>query len=79
MLGVLASHADPATASTLQAAGAANPRLAALQAQLAQQHMALWGTMLARDAGRQVQPVVQPDPGDRRFSGAEWQASTLFD
>ena len=79
ILGVLASRADPGTAATIQGAGAANPRLAALQGQLVQQHMALWGSMLARDAGTQVQPVVHPDPGDRRFSGAEWQASTHFD
>ncbi len=79
ILGVLASRADPATATAIQGAGAANPRLAALQEELVKQHVALWGTMLARDAGREVQPVVHADPGDRRFSGAEWQASTHFD
>ncbi len=79
ILEALASRTDPGMASTLQGAGAANPRLAELQGQLVQQHMALWGAMLARDAGTQVQSVVQPDPGDRRFSGAEWQASTHFD
>jgi len=81
-LNALTSRADPGMAAGLQrAVAASSPKLAALQAQLSQQHLALWSAMMARDAGKGVQPVVlaRPEPGDRRFASTEWQASTHFD
>jgi len=78
-LNVLASRTDPEISARLQTSAANAPRLAALQAQLSQQHLALWAAMIGRDGGAQAQPLVRADPGDRRFAGAEWQASTHFD
>ena len=78
-LNFLASRADPSIASGVHAAGASAPRLAQLQAQLAQQHRALWAAMMARDAGQDAEPVTRPEPGDRRFSGADWSSSTHYD
>jgi polyhydroxyalkanoate synthase subunit PhaC len=78
-LNILACQADPTIAQQIRGAETGSPELAALQAQLVQQHLALWSSMLARDAGKQVQPIARADNGDRRFSGAEWSTSPHFD
>ncbi|THF66825.1 class I poly(R)-hydroxyalkanoic acid synthase [Pseudothauera nasutitermitis] len=52
---------------------------AALQKELAEKHMALWSSMLARTKDEPAQAVVQPQPGDRRFSAPEWAESPVFD
>jgi len=70
---------EPDTVARLQSAVALSPKLVALQAQLQQQHAALWSSMLMRDSGSTAEPVARPDPGDRRFAGVEWQASGHFD
>ena len=77
LLKALVPGADSEAAS--KSAAALSPKLAALQSQLQQQHAALWASMLGREARGSVDPVVRAEPGDRRFSGAEWQASPHFD
>jgi polyhydroxyalkanoate synthase len=54
-------------------------KLAALQAGCLQQHAALWHSMLTRQAGGHAEPVVSPEPGDRRFSSTEWLRNPWFD
>lgn len=50
-----------------------------LQQQFADRHAALWSSMLAREPGKPLQPVVMAEPGDKRFSGEEWSASPVYD
>lgn len=60
-------------------AAAQSGRVAALQADYARQLGALWAAMVARQQGGEYAPVVSPEPGDRRFSGAEWSDNIYFD
>ncbi len=50
-----------------------------LQQSFAEQHAALWHTMLQRKPGEKTPAVVAPPPGDRRFEAPEWQDSPFFD
>ncbi|MFC5768248.1 PHA/PHB synthase family protein [Thauera sinica] len=50
-----------------------------MQKTFAEQHTALWSSMLARKPGEPTEPVAQPEPGDRRFASPEWQESPIFD
>lgn len=52
---------------------------AKLQKDFAEKHAALWSAMLGRKQGAAGEPVVQPEPGDRRFSAPEWSESPVFD
>ncbi len=58
----------------------ANPeKLAEAQTALAQDYLALMETTSRRLKGEAVQPVVEPDKGDRRFSDDDWTSNVLFD
>ncbi len=50
-----------------------------LQKTFAERHAALWSSMLQRQPGQASEPVVSPEPGDRRFSAPEWSESPLYD
>jgi len=52
---------------------------ASLQGELAAQHAALWQAMLLRQSGEAAEPMVKPEPGDRRFSAPEWGESPIYD
>ncbi|MEA3011500.1 MAG: poly[(R)-3-hydroxyalkanoate] polymerase subunit PhaC [Sphingomonadales bacterium] len=39
----------------------------------------LWGTAARRAAGQQVEPVIAPERGDRRFGDAAWSEDPVFD
>jgi polyhydroxyalkanoate synthase len=72
--------------NTQQTAGAAAPsvladtqQLASLQKSFFEQQSQLWNSMLLRAKGDPVTPVVQPEPGDRRFTSPEWQSIPMFD
>ncbi|OGA01411.1 MAG: class I poly(R)-hydroxyalkanoic acid synthase [Betaproteobacteria bacterium RIFCSPLOWO2_02_FULL_62_17] len=55
-------------------------RLAAVQADYYQKHLALWHSFLGGgDGSSQAAPAVMPAKGDRRFSGGEWASSPYFD
>ncbi|WP_341644227.1 PHA/PHB synthase family protein [Thauera sp. SDU_THAU2] len=53
--------------------------MARMQQAFAEKHAALWSSMLARKPGGEAAPVVQPEPGDRRFNAPEWSESPVFD
>ncbi len=78
-----AAGADPKLATLLQATSAqpsgATAKMSELQARLAQQHMRLWTSLLGRQQGQAVDDVAAPAPGDRRFSGAQWQTEPFYD
>jgi len=57
-----------------------NP-LAVLQASqaAASEWMELWGAAARRAAGSEVEPVIAPERGDRRFGDAAWSEDPAFD
>lgn len=50
-----------------------------LQQEFARQHAALWSSVLQRKPGETAEPVVKPEPGDRRFASPAWQESPFYD
>jgi polyhydroxyalkanoate synthase subunit PhaC len=54
-------------------------KLVALQKEYAEKHAALWSSMLARKPDGAGEPVVQPEPGDKRFAAPEWSESPVYD
>ncbi len=52
---------------------------ARMQQELAAQHAQLWQSMLQRKPGEAAEPLVKPEPGDRRFSAPEWAENPFFD
>ncbi len=50
-----------------------------MQQAFAEKHVALWSSMLGRKPGDVVEPVVNVEAGDRRFTAPEWSESPMFD
>ena len=50
-----------------------------LQASLGRAYLDLWATTVKRMAGEQAEPVVAPDPKDKRFADADWSQNQFFD
>ena len=52
-----------------------------VQAQIGlwQDYMKLWQSTTRRMLGEEAEPVIEPEPGDRRFKHADWDESYLFD
>jgi polyhydroxyalkanoate synthase len=44
-----------------------------------QDYAALWQTAARRMLGEPLEPMVAPDPGDKRFRDTEWVENTIFD
>lgn len=44
-----------------------------------QKQFELWWQMLNAKSGEQPEPVISPEPGDRRFSATQWQENPVFD
>ena len=58
----------------------ANPsKVFEAQMALWQDYMRLWQSTTQKFAGNNTAPVIEPDPGDRRFKAEEWQTNALFD
>ena len=78
-----AAGADPKLAALVQASSVppsgATAKMSELQARLMQQHAQLWTSMLGRQQGQAVTAVAAPAPGDRRFSGSQWQTEPFYD
>ncbi len=53
--------------------------LTELQKKLLDQQMSLWQSVLGKQQGQPESFKVAPEPGDRRFSSAEWRDSPLYD
>jgi polyhydroxyalkanoate synthase subunit PhaC len=53
--------------------------LAATQAKLSQDMVELWGRTYQRFLGQEVEPIIQPAPGDARFNQKEWTENAFFD
>jgi len=59
--------------------GQENTALVALQQEWQQRHAALWQTMAQRSKGETAPPMVQPEPGDKRFDHPAWAESPVYD
>ncbi len=54
-------------------------KLAAKQAQLTEDLIALWGSTYRRLLGEDVEPIAQPAAGDSRFNDPDWSEKPFFD
>src|SRR5262245_2215005 len=50
-----------------------------LQSSLGKAYLDLWAHAVKRMAGATVEPVVAPDPRDKRFADPEWSSNQFFD
>jgi polyhydroxyalkanoate synthase len=64
MFGKLASHPD---------------KVMKAQSELFSSYMNLWHATALRLAGEQVDPVVSPERGDKRFTDPQWTENPVFD
>lgn len=56
-----------------------DPAIVALQQEWREKQAALWQSMLGRDTKAPATPLVEPEPGDRRFAHPAWAASPVYD
>jgi polyhydroxyalkanoate synthase subunit PhaC len=54
-------------------------KLAEANLRLWQDYAALWQSSLLKLIGQETPPVVEPQPGDRRFKHEDWQRNFLYD
>lgn len=54
-------------------------RLVRLQLELYQNYLGLWAGMAERMMGQTPAPSAEPEKGDRRFAGTDWQENPVFD
>jgi polyhydroxyalkanoate synthase subunit PhaC len=54
-------------------------RAVELQASLGRAYLDLWAGAVKRMAGEPAEPVVAPDPKDKRFADPEWSQNQYFD
>src|SRR3990170_619325 len=54
-------------------------KLAAAQGELFKSYADLWGRSFRRFLGEEVEPVVEPEPGDNRFKDPDWSEGQYFD
>src|SRR4029077_15294672 len=50
-----------------------------LQTMLGRAYLDLWASAVKRMAGEQTEPVIAPDPRDKRFADPEWSQNQFFD
>jgi poly[(R)-3-hydroxyalkanoate] polymerase subunit PhaC len=50
-----------------------------VQTSLGRAYLELWASAVKRMAGEQAEPVVAPDPRDKRFADSEWSQNQFFD
>ena len=59
---------------------AAEPaKFATAQSELMASYADLWGRSFRRFLGEEVEPVVEPEPGDNRFKDPDWSNGQVFD
>jgi polyhydroxyalkanoate synthase len=72
-------HVAPALNEVMTRLAAQPDRLMRAQADLFSRYMDLWQSAARRAAGEEVEPVVSPAPGDKRFNDPDWVANPMFD
>jgi polyhydroxyalkanoate synthase len=68
-----------AFAQLLKAMSANPTAVVEAQFQLWRDWMGLWERSARKMLGEDVQPVVEPRPGDKRFKDKDWQENAIFD
>jgi polyhydroxyalkanoate synthase len=78
--GFLAAAGNrPGSGAELAQLSLQSQRIAALQMDYVRQLAELWTATLRRQQGADYRPVASPEPGDRRFAGAEWRDNPYYD
>ncbi|MFN3858234.1 MAG: class I poly(R)-hydroxyalkanoic acid synthase [Caulobacter sp.] len=72
-------HVGPAMTQVMGKLAAEPDRLLRAQADLFSRYLDLWQSTARRMAGETVEPVVQPEKGDKRFNDPDWGAHPVFD
>ncbi|MDP1736736.1 MAG: class I poly(R)-hydroxyalkanoic acid synthase [Caulobacter sp.] len=72
-------HVGPALTDVMGRLAAQPDRLMRAQADLFSRYLALWQSTARRMSGEQVDPVVEPPKGDKRFNDPEWGAHPVYD
>lgn len=72
-------HVAPALNEVMNRLAAQPDRLMRAQADLFSRYMDLWQSAARRAAGEEVEPVVSPAPGDKRFNDPDWASNPMFD
>ena len=72
-------HVAPALTDVMGKLIAQPDRLVRAQADLFQRYLELWQRAARRAGGESVEPVVQPEKGDKRFSDPDWVENPVFD
>ena len=54
-------------------------RAVEVQTSLGKAYLELWASAMHRMAGEPANPVVQPDPRDKRFADPEWSSNQFYD
>lgn len=72
-------HVAPALTQVMGHLAAQPDRVLRAQADLLTRYMDLWQNVARRMGGEQVDPVVAPGKGDKRFNDPEWSDQPIFD
>ncbi len=72
-------HVGPALTDVMGRLAAQPDRMLRAQADLFSRYLDLWQTTARRMGGEQVEPVVVPPKGDKRFNDPEWGAHPVYD
>lgn len=56
-----------------------NNALLALQKEWHERHVSLWQAILQRSKDSPAEPLIQPEPGDKRFNHPAWAESPIYD
>ncbi len=54
-------------------------KLMAAQTELIQTYGEIWTNNLRRSFGEDIEPIVEPEPGDNRFKDEDWRTNPYFD
>ncbi len=77
--GFLAVAGRQGAGAELAQLALSSQRIAALQMEYVRRLGELWTGTLRRQQGGPYEPVASPEPGDRRFSAAEWRDNPYYD
>jgi polyhydroxyalkanoate synthase len=72
-------HVAPALTDVMGRLAAQPDRLVRAQADLFQRYLELWQSAARKAAGEDVDPVVTPAKGDKRFLDPDWSENPVFD
>jgi polyhydroxyalkanoate synthase len=72
-------HVTPALTEVMGKLASQPDRMLRAQADLFSRYMELWQAAARRAGGEDVEPVIKPQKGDKRFNDPEWTDQPVFD